>query len=63
MQIIIDAIKEDATHVKGQVLELIADNSIDATIKNKLLNISIGLGVIEESAKRLICMAYEKRLY
>ena len=53
MQVLINAIIEDAAFLKNRVLELIADNSVDVCVKDKLLTISVGLGQIEEAAKRL----------
>lgn len=53
MQILINTIIEDAAFLKGRVLELIGDNSVDVRIKDKLLTISVGLGQIEEAAARL----------
>lgn len=53
MQILLNTIIEDAAFIKGRVIDLIADNAVDVRTKEKLLCISVGLGQIEETAKRL----------
>ncbi len=53
MTILINSIIEDAAFLKNRVLDIIADNSVDIMVKEKLLTVSVGLGCIEEAAARL----------